>query len=73
MLSRDTGCDIFSFVIIGFAVVSDEIGKLADQTSSSVKNISALIKKSENEVNKGMVNVSDTVFVIREIIICPEA
>lgn len=52
----------------GFAVVADEIGKLADQTSSSVKNIASLIKKSESEVNKGMVNVKDTVSVIREII-----
>lgn len=52
----------------GFAVVADEIGKLADQTSSSVKNIDSLIKKSELEVNNGMISVRETVTVIREII-----
>jgi methyl-accepting chemotaxis protein len=52
----------------GFAVVADEISKLADQTSSSVKDIATLIAKSENEIVKGMSGVEVTVKVMREIL-----
>ncbi|HPI23807.1 MAG TPA: methyl-accepting chemotaxis protein [Spirochaetota bacterium] len=52
----------------GFAVVADEIGKLADQTSTSVKEIDALIKKSEQEIGRGLVTVQDTVETMRGII-----
>ncbi|MBP7585374.1 MAG: hypothetical protein KBA61_15135 [Spirochaetes bacterium] len=52
----------------GFAVVADEISKLADQTSSSVKEIASLIVKSETEVTKGMSAVQETVKVMREIL-----
>ncbi len=52
----------------GFAVVADEIAKLADQTSTSVKDIAALISKSDDEVRKGTAGVQDTVAVIREIL-----
>ncbi len=52
----------------GFAVVADEIGKLADQTSTSVKEIDVLIKKSENETNRGLLKVQDTVSAITSII-----
>lgn len=52
----------------GFAVVADEIAKLADQTSSSVKEIAALITKSESEVAKGTGAVRDTIGVMREIL-----
>jgi len=45
----------------GFAVVADEISKLADQTSSSVKEIDNLIKKSDTDIRNGMTTVSDTV------------
>jgi methyl-accepting chemotaxis protein len=52
----------------GFAVVADEISKLADQTSLSVKEIERLIKQSETEISRGMINVTGTVSVIKEII-----
>ena len=52
----------------GFAVVADEISKLADQTSSSVKDIAMLIAKSESEIVKGMSGVEDTVKLMREIL-----
>jgi methyl-accepting chemotaxis protein len=45
----------------GFAVVADEISKLADQTSSSVKDIDRLIKATEIEIAHGMTNVSAAV------------
>ncbi|HPG50319.1 MAG TPA: methyl-accepting chemotaxis protein [Spirochaetota bacterium] len=52
----------------GFAVVADEISKLADQTSTSVKEIAVLIAKSESEIVKGMSGVEDTVKLMREIL-----
>ncbi|MBN2078096.1 MAG: hypothetical protein JW838_03965 [Spirochaetes bacterium] len=52
----------------GFAVVADEIAKLAEQTSTSVKEIDTLIRKSDEEVRKGTAGVQDTVTVIREIL-----
>jgi methyl-accepting chemotaxis protein len=52
----------------GFAVVADEIAKLADQTSSSVKEIAVLVAKSETEVGKGTAAVQDTVKIMREIL-----
>ncbi len=52
----------------GFAVVADEISKLADQTSTSVKEIAALIRKSDDEVRNGAAGVQETVKVIREIL-----
>jgi methyl-accepting chemotaxis protein len=52
----------------GFAVVADEVSKLADQTTSSVKEIGDMIKRSEGEISKGMVNTRNTVGTIGEII-----
>lgn len=52
----------------GFAVVADEIAKLADQTSSSVKDIAVLIVKSETEVGKGADGVRETVTIMRDIL-----
>lgn len=45
----------------GFAVVADEISKLADQTSSSVKEISSLIKAGETETGEGIIIVKNVV------------
>ncbi|MCX7677823.1 MAG: methyl-accepting chemotaxis protein [Spirochaetes bacterium] len=52
----------------GFAVVADEISKLADQTSTSVKEIALLIRKSDEEVQKGVTGVQETVKIIQEIL-----
>ncbi|MBN1534234.1 MAG: hypothetical protein JXA20_16295 [Spirochaetes bacterium] len=51
----------------GFAVVADEISKLAERTSSSVKEISRLIKENESELLMGMKNVSGIMEVLKEI------
>jgi methyl-accepting chemotaxis protein len=43
----------------GFAVVADEISKLADNTSSSVKEITSLIHEGDNEVKRDKEMVTD--------------
>jgi len=48
----------------GFAVVADEISKLADQTSSSVKDIDTLIRDSDREVERGISSVQNNVEII---------
>ncbi len=45
----------------GFAVVADEISKLADLTATSINDISKLIKANDEEIQKGMLNVNETV------------
>lgn len=52
----------------GFAVVADEISKLADATSKSIKDITTLITANNNEIQKGMANVGDTIDIITNII-----
>jgi methyl-accepting chemotaxis protein len=52
----------------GFAVVADEISKLADQTSSSIKEISGFIKGNEDEITKGMSTVMESIRIISSII-----
>jgi len=52
----------------GFAVVADEISKLADKTASSIKEIKALITTNENETQKGMGVIKDTVEIISTIV-----
>ena len=52
----------------GFAVVADEISKLADQTSSSVKDISSLIKAGEDETKHGLSTVNSVVLSLSKII-----
>jgi methyl-accepting chemotaxis protein len=53
----------------GFAVVADEISKLADKTASSIKEIKALITTNEDETQKGMGVIKDTVEIISTIVI----
>jgi len=45
----------------GFAVVADEISKLAEQTSSSIKEINTLIVSNENEITLGTENVINSI------------
>jgi methyl-accepting chemotaxis protein len=52
----------------GFAVVADEISKLADQTTVSIKEISSLVSKNDNEIAKGMGSISQTIDVTSRII-----
>jgi methyl-accepting chemotaxis protein len=51
----------------GFAVVADEISKLADQTSTSIKNIDSLIKLNVSETVKGVASVRQMVGIISAI------
>lgn len=48
----------------GFAVVADEISKLADATSSSINEISRIIKDNDCELKEGLVHIQSTVKVI---------
>jgi len=52
----------------GFAVVADEISKLADQTSSSIKDIDNLLKRNNDEIRNSMDRVHHAVEVISSII-----
>ncbi len=52
----------------GFAVVADEISKLADQTASSIKDIDGLIRKSDDEVNRGLADMREVVGKIALVI-----
>ena len=52
----------------GFAVVADQISKLADQTSSSIKDIDNLIKENNSEIEKGISNLKNTSDIITVII-----
>nr|WP_244934767.1 HAMP domain-containing methyl-accepting chemotaxis protein [Leptospira jelokensis] len=53
---------------MGFAVVAEEISKLADKTQSSVKSIKKLIEKSHLVVNAGSSHVIEAVNSLSEIV-----
>ncbi|TGL17547.1 methyl-accepting chemotaxis protein, partial [Leptospira levettii] len=53
---------------MGFAVVAEEISKLADKTQSSVKSIKKLIEKSHIVVNEGSTHVMEAVSALSEIV-----
>lgn len=52
----------------GFAVVADEVSKLAEQTSSSLKDIDSLIRENSAEINTGMTNVHNANATISKIV-----
>jgi methyl-accepting chemotaxis protein len=52
----------------GFAVVADEISKLADQTTSSIKDIDRHIRNNNEETTRGISNSKKTVETISIII-----
>jgi methyl-accepting chemotaxis protein len=52
----------------GFAVVANEIFKLADQIASSIKNIDSLIKENNREISKVALDVKDSTSVIQGLI-----
>ncbi|MCP4138202.1 MAG: HAMP domain-containing protein [bacterium] len=52
----------------GFAVVADEISRLADQTAQSLKEIDSLVKANNDEINNGMINVTNSMKTISLII-----
>ncbi len=52
----------------GFAVVADEISKLADQTTTSVKEIEKLVKENDTGIQHNMGIVNNTVSTISTII-----
>ena len=51
-----------------FAVVADEISKLADQTSSSIKDIDTLIQTIHTDIHEGISSVTNTTAIFRGII-----
>ncbi len=52
----------------GFAVVSDEISKLADQTSSSIGEIDRFIRKNNEEIEGGMDGIKHTISILEGIL-----
>ncbi|TGL61051.1 methyl-accepting chemotaxis protein [Leptospira sarikeiensis] len=51
----------------GFSVVADEISKLAEQTKSSIKDITQLVKSTSSSVEEGAVKVGESVHVFENL------
>ncbi len=54
---------------LGFAVVSNEISKLAELTASSIKEIDGLISKNEKEIKNGLSHAGRTVETISTVLL----
>ncbi|MBO8158091.1 methyl-accepting chemotaxis protein [Thermosyntropha sp.] len=50
----------------GFAVVADEVRKLAEETSAATLNIAAIIKEVQNEVSKTVDQVKEVASLVNE-------
>lgn len=53
----------------GFAVVAEEISKLSEKTASSIKSISAMILRNNQELDSGASGIQSSSEVIHEIIL----
>lgn len=51
----------------GFMVVANEVSKLADMTANSIKDISSLVERNINEIDRAMIDVDETVKAINLI------
>ena len=51
----------------GFAVVADEIRKLAEQTSVSTKDISVIIKEIQKEIGNTKINIDQSTSYVNEV------
>jgi methyl-accepting chemotaxis protein len=51
----------------GFAVVAEEISKLSDRSSGSLKEISVLVERNTLEVGRGSSNITEAINLVREI------
>lgn len=52
----------------GFTVVADEVAKLANQTTLSVKQINGIVKTNEEDIGKGITVIQSTVSLMNRII-----
>lgn len=51
----------------GFAIVAEEISKLADQTARSISDISSLIASNETEIRNGLVEINESIRLFGKI------
>jgi|GEM_PF-721953 len=52
----------------GFSVVANEISKLADKTSSSVKSINKLLEENKTDISEGTETIENTVAAFKSIV-----
>jgi len=52
----------------GFSVVAQEIGKLANKTAKSIKEIDSFVKKNNKDIRNGTTNIEETVNIFENLI-----